>query len=260
VPGPELLKNAKSIRINPAFSLEVLPNRDSLPYADKYGIPEVRSMFRGTLRYEGFSSLMSAFASLGLLYGADCPDLAPGASSRSCKAFFASLVPGGSADMTNAQLLSLAAAHVGLGADITAGEGKRFGDAAEWIGLLSPSPLPLKGSRLDVFVALLVAKPEMSYAAGERDMCLMHHEVRVVFPATGVTQLHTATLIQYTEDGVTSMSKTVGLTAAIGTQLILDGAVEKTGMVTPVTPEWYEPMLHVLHKEGVKFHETVRDL
>ena len=39
-------------RINPAFALEVLPNRDSLPYMEKYGIPEVSSMFRGTLRYE----------------------------------------------------------------------------------------------------------------------------------------------------------------------------------------------------------------
>ena len=39
-------------RVNPAFALEVLPNRDSLPYADLYGIPKVESMFRGTLRYE----------------------------------------------------------------------------------------------------------------------------------------------------------------------------------------------------------------
>ncbi len=39
-------------RINPAFALEVLPNRDSLPYAEKYGVPDVPSMFRGTLRYE----------------------------------------------------------------------------------------------------------------------------------------------------------------------------------------------------------------
>jgi hypothetical protein len=39
-------------RVNPAFALEMLPNRDSLPYAEKYGIPDVQSMFRGTLRYE----------------------------------------------------------------------------------------------------------------------------------------------------------------------------------------------------------------
>ena len=39
-------------RINPAFALEVLPNRDAMPYTQKYGIPDVQSMFRGTLRYE----------------------------------------------------------------------------------------------------------------------------------------------------------------------------------------------------------------
>jgi hypothetical protein len=114
----------------------------------------------------------------------------------------------------------LQADHVGLGRDLTVGDAKRFAEAAVWVGLLSDVvPMPLKSTRLDSFVALLVAKPEMSYAGAERDMCLMHHEVDVMFPATGVKQRHTATLIQYTEQGVTSMSKTVGLTAAIGAQV-----------------------------------------
>ena len=42
--------------------LEVLPNRNSLLYADLYGIPEARTVFRGTLRYQ-----VRALASLGTL-------------------------------------------------------------------------------------------------------------------------------------------------------------------------------------------------
>ncbi len=176
------------------------------------------------------------------------------------------------------------AAHVGLGSDLSVGDAKRFAEAAIWVGLLSDvAPMPQKSTRLDSFVALLIAKPEMSYVGAERDMCLMHHEVDVEFPATGLKQRHTATLIQYTENGVTSMSKTVGLTAAIGAQvvsrtpcscscahslclwchmlqLILDGRTTSKGMVCPVTPEWYEPMLEVLHAEDVKFLETTRTL
>ena len=39
-----------------SVSLEVLPNRDSLPYADVYGIAEhAERVFRGTLRYAGWS-------------------------------------------------------------------------------------------------------------------------------------------------------------------------------------------------------------
>ncbi len=120
-------------RVNPAFALEVLPNRDSIPYKEKYGIPDVASMFRGTLRYEvsalsctvwcgmvflrhcfgwstaqGFSSLMSAFACLGFLNGDPCAELDPTTPAMSCKAYFASLIPAGSAALPESALLSLA--------------------------------------------------------------------------------------------------------------------------------------------------------
>jgi hypothetical protein len=57
---------------------------------------------------QGFSSLMSAFAFLGFLNGEPCASLDPAATPLSCKAYFASLIPGGSAAMPEAELLSLA--------------------------------------------------------------------------------------------------------------------------------------------------------
>ena len=120
---------------------------------------------------------------------------------------------------------------------------------------------------------------------------------------SGQRQLHTATLVQYTENGITSMAKTVGLTAAIATQvctegggdvsvfaavgmrccahlrsaidgsaacllcvvvansqLILDGKTTERGVISPMSPEWYVPILSTLHDEGVNFVETVKDL
>ena len=44
-------------RIVPSLSLENLPNRDCLPYADLYGIPDAETIYRGTLRYSPLSSL-----------------------------------------------------------------------------------------------------------------------------------------------------------------------------------------------------------
>jgi hypothetical protein len=40
-------------------------------------------------------------------------------------------------------------------------------------------------------------------------------------------------------------------------QLILDGKVTETGVICPITPQWYEPILDALHAEGVEFTETV---
>ena len=52
--GGELLAHAKRLNILPGFALEGIPNRDSVKYADLYGIStEAHTVFRGSLRYEG---------------------------------------------------------------------------------------------------------------------------------------------------------------------------------------------------------------
>jgi saccharopine dehydrogenase-like NADP-dependent oxidoreductase len=55
--------------------------------------------------------------------------------------------------------------------------------------------------------------------------------------------------------GDTSMSRTVGLPAAIATKLILTGKIDLTGVQVPVIPEIYEPVLAELEEMGIKFVE-----
>ncbi len=56
--------------------------------------------------------------------------------------------------------------------------------------------------------------------------------------------------------GDTSMARTVGLPAAIGVRLILEGKIALTGVQVPVVPEIYEPVLAELEALGIKFVET----
>jgi hypothetical protein len=53
IPGDELLRNSMPSSRFPTLRLEVVPNRDSFVYRDLYNVPMVRSICRGTLRYEG---------------------------------------------------------------------------------------------------------------------------------------------------------------------------------------------------------------
>ena len=53
------------VNVNPAYQLEQLYNRDSLPYIHEYGLEGVQSMYRGTLRYRGFSATMDALKAIG---------------------------------------------------------------------------------------------------------------------------------------------------------------------------------------------------
>eukprot|EP01098_Paradermamoeba_levis_P010978 TRINITY_DN464_c0_g1_i1.p1 TRINITY_DN464_c0_g1~~TRINITY_DN464_c0_g1_i1.p1 ORF type:complete len:793 (-),score=261.03 TRINITY_DN464_c0_g1_i1:672-2990(-) len=63
----QLFKNVMPVHVYPAFNLEGLANRDSTTYQQLYGVPEASTMFRGTLRYKGFSRVMQTFLDLGLL-------------------------------------------------------------------------------------------------------------------------------------------------------------------------------------------------
>ena len=47
------------------------------------------------------------------------------------------------------------------------------------------------------------------------------------------------------------MAKTVGMTAAIGARLIIDGKISQRGVLAPINKEIYEPCLAELEKYGV---------
>lgn len=79
IPAGSLFKNPQQVSIYPAFALEVLPNRDSISYKDVYGLKDAHTIFRGTLRYQGFASMMSVLAKLDLFDSKPVDYLMPGA-------------------------------------------------------------------------------------------------------------------------------------------------------------------------------------
>jgi len=59
------------------------------------------------------------------------------------------------------------------------------------------------------------------------------------------------------DDKMTAMCKTVGYTAAIGTKLILEGDMNKKGLLLPTSKDVYTPSLELLKKESVVFEDHV---
>jgi len=243
VPGPELFAHHWTCKVAGFGDLEVYPNRDSLPYIDAYGIPGVRGMFRGTLRYPGWCDTLKTIVDLGLLDETERGDLA-GLTFR-----------------------QLAARLVGsTEKDVKRSVAKRLGISVrakpirdlDWLGLFSDEPIPARDTTyLDVVASRMLAK--MQYAPGERDMLVMQHEFVVEYPDR--TDKVTSTMIDYgIPHGDSSMSRLVGLPAAIAARRILQGDIDLTGVHTPVVPEIYELVLDELATMGVSFRETVEQV
>ena len=129
----------------------------------------------------------------------------------------------------------------------------------EWLGLLGDEMIRTeKSSPLDVFADRLLEKLE--YEEGERDMIVLHHDFRAEYPQNRKEKI-TSTLVDYgIPNGDSSMSRTVGLPAAIGATLILNGKIKETGVHIPVSPTIYEPALDELEKLGIVCKEKTESL
>jgi saccharopine dehydrogenase (NADP+, L-glutamate forming) len=238
IPSAELFARPETIGIPGLGDFEGYPNRDSIQYKDTYGIPEAATVFRGTLRYPGWCETIRAMVELGLLD--DAPKDRTGLTWNGLMGELSHAGPG-------SDVKAAVAARLGLRA------GSAVAARLEWLGLYDETHLPMpRASVLDNLTALMMGR--LGYAAGERDMVVLQHEF--LAQAGGRTERIVSTLVDYgVPGGDSSMSRTVGLPAAIGARLILEGRIALKGVQVPVVPEIYGPILAELEPLGVRFAE-----
>lgn len=243
IPGPELFADTHILNVPDIGELESYPNRDSMGYIGIYGLEEAQTVFRGTLRNKGWCAAMRRIVNSGLL-----DDKERDFKDMTFNSFTASVIPGASLETVKKDI----ALKWGVSVDFHGIEW------LDWLGLFSDEKLPIeKGSPLDIMTARMIEK--MSYAPGERDMIVMHHEFMTEYPSGGKTEKINSTLIDFgLPHGDTSMARTVSLPAAIAARLILEGKIKGEGVHIPVIPAIYEPILKELEEmeNGIHFKET----
>ncbi len=214
---------------------EAYPNRNSLPYVEIYGIPETDTMYRGTLRNLGWCDVMQKLNQLGCFGLDERTDL----KGKTFRQVMAELVRSEDTASLETDLAAFLNVSPNSGVMMT----------MEWLGLLEDTPVSDKATTLlDILADQMLVK--MGYREGERDMVILVHEFAAVYP--GRRKRITSTLIDYgIPGGDTSMARTVGLPAAIGTRMILEGEITLAGVHIPVLPEIYEPVLGELEQLGI---------
>jgi len=244
IPAENLFESYSIITVEDLGDFEAYPNRNSIPYIETYGILNTKTMLRGTLRNIGWCKTMKKMIELGLL-----DDKERDWTGLSYHKFLRYLMKN-PPEKDIKKALSLY-----LGIEESSDIMERF----EWLGLLSDDPLPLeKGSALDIIATKM--REKLNYEEGERDMIILQHEFIASYPGEKKEKI-ISTLIDFgIPHGDTSMARTVGLPAAIGIRLILEGKIKETGVHIPVLPEIYEPILQELKEQGIAFQESRENL
>jgi saccharopine dehydrogenase (NADP+, L-glutamate forming) len=244
IPSEDLFNSYSPIIIEGLGEFEAYPNRDSTPYVDLYGIQSTKTMLRGTIRNIGWCKTMKKMIDLGLL-----DEKEEDWSGFTYKDFLRKLMENPPEEDIKKALSNY------LGIEESSDTIQRL----EWLSLISDEPLPLeKGSAMDILGAKMLEK--LQYEEGERDMIILQHEFVASYPGDKKEKI-ISTLIDFgIPHGDTSMARTVGLPAAIGTRLILEGKISEKGVHIPVLPEIYEPILAELKELEIAFEEKRENL
>ncbi len=243
ISGKELFKNHWPITIED-LELETYPNRDSIPYIQRYGIHEAQTMFRGTLRYPGWCQTLSVVSELGLLEETPVTDVK---GKTYCEILNRILkVPQGEDPKKY------------ISKKLHLEEKDEILHKFSWLGLFDKEVFPEETTTPIDFLAYLMLK-KMQYSQDERDMIVLHHDFVVEF--SNQKEHILSTLI---ETGAirnkSAMSRTVSLPAAIAVRLILEGAIKEIGVQIPIHPDIYHPVLTELEDMGLIFREKKEKL
>ena len=218
--------------------LDVYPNRDSISYIDIYGISETKTMYRGTFRYNGWCEALDAMKHLRML-----DDSVKDYQGMSYAGFLAERSGLETSDLKKNLAKKL---KVSLNSAII--------ESLDFLGFFSDEQLHyLETTPFDITSDRMIKK--MMLSANERDMVVLQHIVLASYP-DGTREVIKSSMLDFGSPSTnTSIARTVALPAAIAVKMILEKKIDLKGVLRPVLPEIYNPVLNELKNLGIEMKE-----
>jgi len=242
IPYHQLFRRVDELYVEDYGTFDGYANRDSLSYREPYGLLNIPTMLRGTLRRQGYCEAWDAFVQLGLT---DDSYTLENSETMTYRSFVAAFLPPATSEKQSI------AGRISEYLNIPA-EGEVMRKLA-WLDLFEDKPVELINAT-PAQVLEKILKEKWTLAPGDKDMIVMQH--LFTYEMEGETRGVTSTLVATGDDEVhTAMAKTVGLPVAILAKLLLQGKITQRGVVIPIYPEMYEPVLEELKQYGIDFVE-----
>jgi saccharopine dehydrogenase (NADP+, L-glutamate forming) len=241
IPYRRLFRQYRLVDIPDMGQWEVYANRDSLLYREAYGLQNIRTLFRGTIRHRGFCDAWNALVRIGLT-DATFPIVDSDQLSYHdlMEAFLGISQHTGSVKDRVAKMLETEPDSEVM---------KRL----EWLGLFSKRRIKINNATPALILENLLLE-KWALQPQDKDMVIMQHVFE--YELQKKKRKKTSTLVMKGDNSNdTAMSKLVGLPLGIFVKLLMQGKISTTGVNIPTMPEVYEPVMKELEDYGVKFHE-----
>lgn len=241
IPYHKLFRRTEFLEVEGYGKFEGYANRDSLKYREIYGLNDILTLYRGTIRRVGFSRAWNMFVQLGMTDDTYLIDNSETISYRDFTNLFLPYHPTDSVELKMRLSLGIEQDDIMwdklLELDIFNSE--------KIVGLKNASPAQILEK---------ILSDNWTLQKDDKDMIVMYHKFG--YELNGEQKQIDSKMVCIGDDQTyTAMAKTVGLPVAMATLQILNGNIKTPGVQLPLNKEVYLPILKELENFGVKFYE-----
>ncbi len=242
IPYHKLFRRTEFIDVKGYGRFEAYANRNSLKYRSVYGLNDILTLYRGTMRRVGFSKAWNMFVQLGMT---DDTYAIEGSQDMSYRDFVNSFLPYSPTDSVELKMRHVLKIDQD---DIMWDKLMELDlfNAHKKIGLVDATPAQMLQKILE---------DSWTLKEGEKDMIVMYHKFG--YEINGERKQIDSSMVCL-GDGMlqTAMAKTVGLPVAMAALKILNGAIKEPGVQIPIKASIYNPILEELEDYGIRFRES----
>jgi len=243
IPYWNLFRRTEFLEVEGYGKFEGYPNRDSLKYLDIYGLENILTLYRGTIRRVGFSKAWNMFVQLGMT---DDSYIMEGSENMSYRQFVNSFLPYHPTDSVEIKMRLI----------LKIDQDDIMWDKLLELDLFNPNKIVGLQSATPAQILEKILTDSWTLEPKDKDMIVMYHKFG--YEINGKKEQIDSKMVCLGENQTyTAMAKTVGLPVAMATLLILNGKIKTPGVQLPIREEVYLPILKELEKYGVIFKEQI---
>ena len=241
IPYHKLFRRTEFLTLNGNGKFEAYANRNSLKYRSVYGLQDIPTMYRGTIRKVGFSRAWNIFVQLGMTDDSYTIEDSENMSYRDFVNLFLAYSPSDSVELKLRSYLKIDQDDVMWDKLV---ELDLFSSTKK-IGLKNATPAQILQK---------ILMDSWTLQEHDKDMIVMHHKFG--YEINGEKrQIESSLVVKGENQTYTAMAKTVGLPVAIAALKILNKEITTPGVQLPISKEVYQPILKELEENGIKFTE-----
>jgi len=241
IPYGTVFRRTEFLEVEGYGKFEAYSNRDSLKYRSIYGLDDILTLYRGTIRRVGYSKAWNMFVQLGMTDDSYIMEDSENMSYRQFVNSFLPYHPTDSVEIKTRLILKIDQDDI-------------MWDKLLELDLFNPDKKVNLPNATPAQILEKILSDSWTLEPNDKDMIVMYHKFGYIL--NGKKQQIDSKMVCIGDDQTyTAMAKTVGLPVAMATLLILNGKITTPGVQLPIKKEVYQPILKELEEYGVVFNE-----